>query len=79
MCQRVSYKKKKEFFLASLKSLKIGVGAGTISQSSKVRIRIRTKMSRIPNTDAQVGALLKRVRYGGAEYSGTVLQVRRSK
>ncbi len=43
MCLRVSYKKKifKKYFFASLKSLKKGVGP---------RIRIRTKMIRIPNT-----------------------------
>jgi hypothetical protein len=43
MCLRVNYKKKicRKFFFASLKSLKKGVN---------LRIRIRTKMSWIPNT-----------------------------
>jgi hypothetical protein len=39
---------KKIFFFASLKSLKKGVGSGSISQ--RYRIRIRTKMSRNFNT-----------------------------
>ncbi len=46
MCLRVIYKKKYETFFASLKSLKKGIGSGSISQ----RYGIRTKMSRIPNT-----------------------------
>jgi hypothetical protein len=41
---------KKINFLASLKSLKKGVGSGSIGLRYP-RIRIRTKMSRIPNND----------------------------
>jgi hypothetical protein len=53
---RVSYKKKYEFFLASLKSLKegdesgVGYGAGSISQE------VRIRMSRNPNTGGHNGA-----------------------
>ncbi len=56
MCPRESYKKKKfkkyKQFFASLKSLKKGVGFGSVSQRGGLdpRIRIRTKMSQIPNT-----------------------------
>jgi hypothetical protein len=48
----VSYKKKigKNNFLASLKSLKKGVGSISQKYGSGDPDRIRTKMSRIPNT-----------------------------
>jgi hypothetical protein len=64
MCLRVSYNYKKKLFFASLKSLKKGVGSGvgsgvrsgsgagfgSLVRDTDPRIRIRTKMSRIPNT-----------------------------
>ncbi len=52
MCMRVSYKRKKyeNKFFASLKSLKKGVGSGFGPISQSMGIRIRTKMSWIPNT-----------------------------
>ncbi len=57
MCLLVCWKKKYEkiYFLASLKSLKKGVGSGSISQrcgsgNPDPGIRTGTKMSRIPNT-----------------------------
>ncbi len=56
MCLRVSYKKKiwkKQQFFASFKSLKKVVGSGP---GSICRIRIRTKVSRIPNTDRKYGS-----------------------
>jgi hypothetical protein len=46
--------KNRNNFFASLKSLKKGVGSGVGSGSGSVSqryVRIRTKMSRIPNTD----------------------------
>ncbi len=62
MCMRLSCKKeiwKKQNFWTSFKPLKKGVGSGvgsgsgsgSVSQSTDPRIRIGTKMSRIPNTD----------------------------
>jgi hypothetical protein len=61
MCLWVSYRKKyeKNIFFASLKSLKKGVRSGVGSPDPDrlvrgsdpgIRIRIRTKMSQIPNT-----------------------------
>jgi hypothetical protein len=52
MCLRVSYKKKicRKFFFCILKSLKKGVEFISQRNGSKDRIRIRTKMSWIPNT-----------------------------
>ncbi len=55
MCLLVSYKKKffkKIIFFASLKSLKNGIGSGSVSQryGTDPRIRIRANMSWIPNT-----------------------------
>jgi hypothetical protein len=52
----VSYKKniKKYLFFISLKSLKKGVGSGPdpdpLVRGTDLEIRIRTNMSRIPNT-----------------------------
>jgi hypothetical protein len=59
MCLWESYKKKyeeKNFFLATLKSMKKGVGSGDPDPLVRgtdpgIRIRIRTKMSRILNTN----------------------------
>ncbi len=55
MCLRVSNKKNiwKKIFLASFKSLKKGVGSwvGSISQRYDPWVRVRTKISRIANTD----------------------------
>jgi hypothetical protein len=57
MCLRVSYKKKiwEKFFLASLKSLKKGVGSGVASGSISQRSGSGSalKMSRIPNTSVK--------------------------
>ncbi len=55
MCRRESYKKKfqkyeKIIFFASLKSLKKVVGSRIGSGAGFGSMRIRTKMSRIPNT-----------------------------
>jgi hypothetical protein len=59
MCLRVNYIEKYEIFFASLKSLKNGVGSAAVSRSGSIsqrygtadmKIRIRTKMSQIPNT-----------------------------
>jgi hypothetical protein len=57
MCLQVSYKKNmKKFFFASLKSLKKEVGSKVdmdpdpLVRCTDPRIRICTKMSRIPNT-----------------------------
>jgi len=63
MCLWTSYKKKKKngknIFFVSLKSTKKGIGSGSWAGSGSIsqrhtpgiQIRIRTKMSRIPNTE----------------------------
>jgi hypothetical protein len=60
MCPRASCKEKYEkiTFFCILKSLKKGVRSGSVNQrGTDLRIRIRTKMSGIPNTGFNIGEL----------------------
>ncbi len=73
MFLQVSYKKKLlHFFFESLKSLKKGVRSGSESISQRYgSADLRTKMSRIPNTD-------KRARVGTKHFeSGLLAEVYR--
>jgi hypothetical protein len=52
MCLWASYKKEKKiFFVASLKSMKKESDPDRLVRGADPGIRIRTKMSRIPNTE----------------------------